>query len=34
MMEAVEITMSLFRAMNDEEKRATILALGEKIKGN
>jgi hypothetical protein len=30
-MEAVEITMSLFRAMNDEEKRATILALGEEV---
>lgn len=30
-MEAVEITMSLFRAMDDEEKRATILALGEEV---
>lgn len=30
-MEAVEITMSLFRAMNDDEKRATILALGEEV---
>jgi hypothetical protein len=31
MMEAVEITMSLFRAMDDDEKRATILALGEEV---
>lgn len=30
-MEAVEITMSLFRAMDDDEKRATILALGEEV---
>lgn len=30
-MEAVDMTLKLFRAMDDEEKRATILALGEEI---